>query len=86
MKHAEVTELATEVNTSTRITGTIIHVDYEKGYGFINSKHKPFTRIFFHWQALDHRVQFETIGKGDKVSFELRHNDNGFRAIKIELI
>ena len=84
MKETEVTLINND--SSNRITGTIIHVN-PKGFGFINSKSKPFTRIFFHWQALHHTIEFTQLKAGIKVSFELKKSDDsGFRAIKVELI
>ena len=84
MKEAEITSIDTD--STNRLTGNIIHID-PKGFGFINSKEKPFTRIFFHWQALHYTIDFMKLKKGDKVSFELKQDeDNGYRAIRIDLI
>jgi cold shock CspA family protein len=89
MKEAEVKELiepSSITSTNTRLKGTIIHIN-PKGFGFINSKDKPFTRIFFHWQSLHHTINIRELKTGDKVSFELRQNeDSSWRAIKVDLI
>ena len=86
MKEAEVKELNIMDEITNRLTGTIIHIN-PKGFGFLNSKEKPFTRIFFHWQALHHTIEFEKLVIGMKVSFELKKNeDGGWRAIRIELV
>lgn len=87
MKEAEVNSINTDDSIITkRINGTVIHIN-SKGYGFINSPSVPFTRIFFHWQSLHHTINIMDMHEGDKVSFELRKNDDGgFRAIRVDLI
>jgi cold shock CspA family protein len=70
----------------TRYTGTIIHTSPD-GYGFITTPEIPFTRIFFHWGALDHRIKFLDLSKGQAVTFQVKeYPDKGLRAIKIQLV
>jgi len=69
------------------LTGKIIKLS-PQGYGFITSKERPFTRIFFHWSALVQSTKkFPELKIGDKVEFEPREvNDKGLRAIKINVV
>ena len=68
-----------------RYTGTIIYLD-DKGWGFINCHEIEFTRIFFHWSGLNHRIKFRELKKGDTVTFIVKeYPESGTRAIKIEL-
>jgi len=70
------------------MTGKIIRVDKENGWGFISSKDKPFTRIFFHWTGLLQETKnFLELHKGMNVNFELmEYQDKGWRAIKITVL
>lgn len=86
MKEAEVTPIITE-NISSRITGKIIHLNKEKGYFFVTSYAKPFTRIHVHWQSLHHTLNILNLNEGDEVSGELRQNsDGGWRLIRVDLV
>lgn len=69
------------------LTGKIIKLS-DKGYGFISSRDKPFTRIFFHWSALQQTtMKFTDLKVGMKVMFESKEViGKGMRAIKIEVI
>lgn len=67
-----------------RLRGKIIKVS-KAGYGFITSIDIPFTRIFFHWSALDPKTKkFTELRSGMKVSFvPFITTEKGHRAIKI---
>ncbi len=66
--------------------GKIIKID-PKGYGFITSLELPYTRIFFHWSALNQDVKFDKLKINDKVEFESKIvGEKGVRAIKIGLL
>lgn len=71
-----------------RIQGKIIKIAKEGGWGFISSKEKKFTRIFFHWSSLNQdTLHFTELRKGMTVEFELsQYQDKGWRAIKIEVV
>jgi len=89
MKEAEVIPLDT--TKIERIEGTISKIFDEEGkggFGFIASRAKPYTRIFFHWTALlPNTLNFKELTKGTKVRFDLvKFEDKGWRAIKIEVI
>jgi cold shock CspA family protein len=69
-----------------RITGKIIKVSPE-GWGFITSKDIKFTRIFFHWSALNQdTLHFTELERGMEVEFEpLEVSGKGVRAIRIKV-
>lgn len=67
------------------MTGKIVKLS-PKGWGFITSPEKPFTRIFFHWSGLSQKINFLDLKRDMVVSFDLiTFQDKGIRAIKIEL-
>ena len=70
-----------------RVRGKIIKVAPD-GWGFISSKEIEFTRIFFHWTALQQdTLHFKELKKGMLVEFEpLEIEGKGIRAIKIKVI
>jgi len=79
------------------IRGRIIHLDSEKGFGFISSPSIKFTRIFFHWTALKaDTLHFTKLERNMKVEFIARDIPDqetegikvhkGWRAIKIKVI
>jgi len=70
-----------------KLNGKIIKI-HPSGYGFISSKDKAFTRIFFHWSGLQQKTKsFTELKIGMKVEFELiEYKDQGWRAIKIKVL
>jgi cold shock CspA family protein len=70
-----------------RITGTIIHLS-KQGWGFVTTPDIPFTRIFFHWTALNQdTLNFTELKRGMRVEFETKEFlPRGLRAIKISVI
>jgi cold shock CspA family protein len=70
-----------------RITGRIIKVS-RLGWGFISSKEIEFTRIFFHWTALQQNtLPFLELKTGMKVEFTpIAVPDKGYRAIHVTVI
>lgn len=68
------------------MTGKITKLSKD-GWGFISSRDKPFTRIFFHWSALPATgPNFLELQKGMIVDFEIiEFEGRGFRAIKIQV-
>ena len=87
MKEAEVIPIVPIERIEGHIT-RIFNDDGTGGYGFISSRAKPFTRIFFHWSALLPTTKdFLELKKGDKVKFDLvKYEDKGWRALKIEVL
>lgn len=87
-KQAELDDSNVEVEKdSTRYIGKIIFLQEDRGWGFIASPDKPFTRIFFHWSALVQPLHFTNLTKGMKVEFFLKEDaERGWRAVKIRLV
>lgn len=92
-KMTEANETNTEpksLDEVPRIEGKIIKLD-PTGYGFITSRQKPFTRIFFHWSGLLPTTKnFLELRKGMKLEFDCvryidKGIDKGWRAHKIEV-
>lgn len=79
-------QATTRVNKPERIQGKIIKLG--RGWGFITSRDIEYTRIFFHWSALQQdTLHFTELRKGMKVEFEpLEHHDKGIRAIRIRVL
>lgn len=71
-----------------RVTGKIIKVSEDEGWGFISSKDIKFTRIFFHWTSLKQdTLKFQELKNGMKVEFTPVEVENkGWRAIKIRVL
>lgn len=68
-----------------RVIGKIIKLG--EGWGFISCKAIPYTRIFFHWSALNQdTLRFPELRRGMSVEFEpLEIEGKGYRAIKIKV-
>lgn len=75
-------------NKPSRVIGRITHINEDRGYGFITSQEIKFTKIFFHWSALERdTLNFTKLRKGMKVEFEPKeYADTGFRAIRIRVL
>lgn len=75
------------METETKIKGKIMHLS-DEGWGFITSPELKFTRIFFHWTALNgDTLNFKDLKKGMPVEFVLKeYPERGYRAIKIGVI
>lgn len=69
------------------VTGKIIKVMTEEGYGFIITPELKFTRIFFHWSALTQgTLNFKQLAKKMEVEFTLKKFPQSWRAIKIKVL
>jgi CspA family cold shock protein len=62
--------------------GVIRLVDGERGYGFVSSNSGR--DIFFHYSEV-HGVEFQTLKKGQTVSYRVGLGDKGFIAKDIRL-
>lgn len=71
-----------------RVTGKIIKISEDGGWGFISSKEVKFTRIFFHWTSLkQNTINFTELKNGMKVEFTpIEVEGKGWRAIKIVVL
>ena len=78
---------ANEADKDKRIVGRIIKLS-EEGWGFISSKDIQFTRIFFHWTALEQdTLNFKDLKSKMMVEFKpVEIEGKGWRAIKIRVI
>jgi len=72
---------------SEKTIGKIIKL-HESGWGFITSPTYQFTRIFFHWTALQQNtLNFTDLRVGMMVKFfTRRYKEQGVRAYKVEVI
>jgi cold shock CspA family protein len=73
--------------TDQKIVGRVIKVSKE-GWGFISSKNIEFTRIFFHWTALQQStIPFLELKTGMHVEFTpLKIDGKGYRAMHIRVV
>ena len=68
-----------------KVRGKIIHLD--DGWGFVSSKDIPYTRIFFHWSALEQdTLHFSKLENGMVIEFTPIERKQGLLAIKIRVI
>jgi len=77
----------TKPDNEARMKGKIIKVN-DKGYGFISTREMEFTRIFFHWTALQQdTVKFLDLKIGMPVEFTAQEvPTKGWRALRIKVI
>ena len=71
-----------------RVSGKIIKISEDEGWGFITSKEIKFTRIFFHWTSLKQdTLKFQELKNQMKVEFTpVEVEGKGWRAIKIKVL
>ena len=62
-------------------TGTIKKVVADRGFGFIAAEESK--EYFFHRSALDASLDFDRLGGGEKVEFEVEKSPKGPRAINV---
>jgi len=63
-------------------TGTIKKVVSDRGFGFIAADDAK--EYFFHRSALDSSLDFDRLGGGEKVEFEIESSPKGPRAANIK--
>jgi CspA family cold shock protein len=63
------------------MTGSIKKVVFERGFGFIAADDGQ--EYFFHRSGLDNSLNFDNLGGGEKVSFEVERSDKGPRASQV---
>lgn len=71
-----------------KITGKVIKVKDDEGWGFISSKDIKFTRIFFHWSSLrQDTLNFTELKKGMDVEFiPIQDPVKGWKALQIKVL
>lgn len=81
-------EVEEEPTDKKRVVGKIVFLNEEDGWGFIISKEIKFSRIFFHWTALEQStLHFTELKKGMQVEFNPKwYEENGWRAIRLVVL
>ena len=62
-------------------TGSVKKVVFERGFGFIAADDGQ--EYFFHRSGLDRSLDFDRLGAGERVSFEVERSDKGPRARQV---
>ena len=60
------------------LTGNVKKVVADRGFGFIAADDG--TEYFFHRSGLDSSLEFDSLGTGERVSFDVERSDKGPRA------
>jgi CspA family cold shock protein len=60
------------------LAGSIKKVVFERGFGFIAADDGQ--EYFFHRDGVDSSLSFDSLGGGERVSFEVERSDKGPRA------
>ena len=60
------------------LTGSVKKVVSDRGFGFIAADDGQ--EYFFHRSGLDSSLEFDSLGAGERVSFEIERSDKGPRA------
>jgi CspA family cold shock protein len=63
------------------LTGTVKKVVADRGFGFIAADDGA--EYFFHRSGLDSSLEFDSLGAGERVSFEVERSDKGPRARQV---
>jgi CspA family cold shock protein len=62
-------------------TGTIKKVVVDRGFGFITDERG--TDVFFHRNELDSSLDFDRLGGGERVEFQVQQSPKGPRAVQV---
>ena len=65
----------------TGMTGSVKKVVFDRGFGFIAADDGQ--EYFFHRTGLDSSLEFDRLGDGDRVTFEVERSDRGPRARRV---
>jgi CspA family cold shock protein len=65
------------------LTGSVKKVVSERGFGFITGDDGH--EYFFHRSGLDASLDFDRLGGGEQVSFDLEQSDKGPRARAVRM-
>lgn len=63
------------------LTGSVKKVVPDRGFGFIAADDGQ--EYFFHRSGLDTSLEFDSLGGGERVSFEVERSDRGPRARQV---
>jgi CspA family cold shock protein len=63
------------------MTGSVKKVVFDRGFGFIAADDGQ--EYFFHRTGLDSSLEFDRLGDGDRVTFEVERSDRGPRARRV---
>jgi CspA family cold shock protein len=63
------------------VTGSVKKVVSERGFGFIAADDGQ--EYFFHRSGLDSSLDFDRLGAGERVSFDIERSDKGPRARQV---
>lgn len=63
------------------LTGNVKKVVSERGFGFITADDGE--EYFFHRSALDSSLEFDRLGGGERVTFDVERSDKGPRARQV---
>ena len=63
------------------LTGSVKKVVFERGFGFIVADDGQ--EYFFHRSGLDSSLDFDRLGAGERVSFDVERSDKGPRARQV---
>ena len=65
-------------------TGTIKKIIADRGFGFIAAEDSK--EYFFHRGALDSSLDFDRLGGGEQVEFEIEQSPKGPRAARVHAV
>lgn len=63
------------------LTGSIKKVVAERGFGFIAADDGE--EYFFHRSGVDSTLNFDSLGGGERVNFDVERSDKGLRANQV---
>jgi cold shock protein len=63
------------------LTGTVKKIVADRGFGFIAAEDGK--EYFFHRSGLDRALDFNTLGGGERVSFDVEQGERGPRARQV---
>ena len=77
-----VSEFEKRESVLTMTNGTIKKVISDRGFGFITGEDGK--EYFFHKDGLSSSLEFDRLGGGENVSFEIQSGPKGDRAVRVE--
>ena len=69
------------LETDRMLTGSVKKIVSDRGFGFIAADDGQ--EYFFHRSGLDSSLEFDSLGAGERVSFEIERSDKGPRARQV---